>query len=179
MARTLPMNPSCPTDRINRFCPPPPHYSARNSQSSIDSHQLWLIQKFQRRLLAFAVDQLADAMELTMIAFLAGDKMPWGLSKGDMALLQTLVLIGMGIGSNATGWVSDRFGRKPATALSIVAAALGGVAAVFSPTRVPYCVPYNCRMWRGCCPCRTLYTDFLPVPDAGAGTTATKTENTW
>ena len=134
--------------------------------------------KFQRRLLAFAgTTQLADAMELTMIAFLAGEiKCPWGLSKGDMALLQTLVLIGMGIGSNVTGWVSDRFGRKPATALSIVAAALGGVAAVFSPN---FGFLIVCRTIVGCgvgaAPAAlTLYTDFLPVPDAGVGNDSDK-----
>jgi MFS family permease len=123
--------------------------------------------RFQRRLLVFAgATQLADAMELTMIAFLAGEiKCPWGLSNGDMTLLQTLVLLAMGVGSNLVGWISDRLGRRPATAVSITAATLGGVVAAFSPS---FAFLVACRVvvgfGVGAAPAAlTLYTDFLPT----------------
>ena len=77
--------------------------------------------------------QFADAMELLLISFLAAEiRCPFELQVYDITLLQTCVLLGMWMGSNGTGILSDTFGRRPSVILSLICTVAGGLTSTFA-----------------------------------------------
>ena len=124
---------------------------------------------FRRRLwLLTGLTQFADALELLLLAFLAAElRCPWALSEYDVTLLQTLVLLGMALGGNAVAVASDRWGRRPATILSVAMAVAGGLAASAAPSfAVLLCARFVVGAGVGAAPAAlTLYVEFLPAPN--------------
>ena len=109
--------------------------------------------------------QLADAMELLLLSFLASEiRCPFQLNQYDVTLLQTCVLIGMWIGSNATGIFSDSFGRKPAVIISLVCTVFGGLASTFALNfKTIVTARFVVGLGVGSAPVAlTLFTEFLP-----------------
>ena len=121
---------------------------------------------FSARLwLATGMTQFADALELLLLSFLASEiRCPFHLSTYSITLLQTCVLIGMWLGSNVSGVLSDKVGRKPTLILSLACTVAGGLAATFA---MDFDTILVCRfvvgLGVGSAPVAiTLFTDFLP-----------------
>ena len=120
------------------------------------SARLWLLT---------GMTQFADALELLLLSFLASEiKCPFHLSTYSITLLQTCVLIGMWLGSNVSGVLSDKVGRKPTLILSLACTVAGGVSATFA---MDFSTILICRfmvgLGVGSAPVAiTLFTDFLP-----------------
>ena len=122
--------------------------------------------KFSARLwFLCGLTQFADACELLLLSFLASEiRCPFHLNTYDITLLQTCVLIGMLLGSNATGILSDKSGRRPAVLLSLICTVVGGLSSTFASNFITILGGrFIVGLGVGSAPVAlTLFTDFLP-----------------
>nr|WP_299280879.1 multidrug effflux MFS transporter [uncultured Tateyamaria sp.] len=77
--------------------------------------------------IAFSIDAM-----LTALPAIATDIAPGGVEQA--ALIMTMFLVGMGIGTFITGPLSDAIGRKPVVYIGLAIYALGAVLAWIAPT---------------------------------------------
>lgn len=92
--------------------------------------------RFQRKLLAICgLGWAADAMEVLLVSFaMPSMAAEWSLSKGQTALLQTAIFIGMILGALVWGRLADRIGRKIGFMLTIAVYSLFGALSALSPS---------------------------------------------
>ena len=109
--------------------------------------------------------QLADAAELLLISFLADEvRCQWSLGPFCVALLSTVVFLGMLAGACSLGVLSDMYGRRVGYLVSVGFTAAFGIVSVFSPA---FWFLALCRFFVGVgvgsAPAAlSLYTEFLP-----------------
>lgn len=92
--------------------------------------------RFQRRLLAICgLGWAADAMEVLLVSFaMPSMAAQWSLSKGQTALLQTAIFVGMILGALVWGRLADKGGRKICFMLTISVYSLFGSLSALSPS---------------------------------------------
>jgi MFS transporter, putative metabolite:H+ symporter len=92
--------------------------------------------RFQRKLLVICgLGWAADAMEVLLVSFaMPSMAAEWSLSKGQTALLQTAIFIGMILGALVWGRLADRIGRKIGFMLTIAVYSLFGALSALSPS---------------------------------------------
>jgi len=92
--------------------------------------------RFQRKLLAICgLGWAADAMEVLLVSFaMPSMAAEWSLSKGQTALLQTAIFVGMILGALVWGRLADKIGRKIGFMLTIAVYSLFGALSALSPS---------------------------------------------
>ncbi|KAH3736462.1 hypothetical protein DPMN_043030 [Dreissena polymorpha] len=91
---------------------------------------------FQFRLWAITgLFSMADACEMMLLAVLSPElRCQWGLSQTHVALITTVVFIGMGTASPFWGILADRYGRRNNLMLASVVVWYFGLLTSFSPS---------------------------------------------
>ncbi|GFO02437.1 synaptic vesicle 2-related protein [Plakobranchus ocellatus] len=139
-------------------------------QESIDASGLgW----FQVKLSIVAgFTWMADSMEIMLLSILGPVlSCDWFLASWEQALLTTMVMTGMMLGSSYWGSLTDKYGRKTALTLATVLIGYFGFLSAFSPMYIWMII---CRFLVGCClaalpQTAVLYSEFLPTKARPAG----------
>eukprot|EP00210_Caulerpa_lentillifera_P009077 g8661.t1 len=122
-------------------------------------------------LFVLGMSWFADATEILVLSFLGPDvKCEWDLSGAAMSIIGTVVFVGMGIGAYIWSCISNIFGRKPASILSVGVIVVAGTLSAFAPN---YWTLVSLRTIAGIglggsTPIYTMYSEFLPVDRRGA-----------
>ncbi|GFR77090.1 synaptic vesicle 2-related protein [Elysia marginata] len=116
--------------------------------------------------------QMADSMEIMLLSILGPVlSCDWFLPPWQQALLTTLVMTGMMLGSSYWGSITDKYGRRTALALATTLIGYFGFLSAFSPM---YTWMAIIRFLVGCClaalpQTATLYSEYLPTKNRPAG----------
>ncbi|GAA6217082.1 synaptic vesicle 2-related protein-like isoform X1 [Lates japonicus] len=127
--------------------------------------------KFQWKIsLLTGLSWLGDAMEMMILSILGPQlHCEWRLHSYEVALLTSVVFVGMGIGSPVWGKLCDKYGRKVGLVICMCWTLYYGLMSTFAPVYgwllvlrglVGFCVG-------GAPQAVTLYSEFLPVKARG------------
>nr|XP_046231715.1 synaptic vesicle 2-related protein-like [Scatophagus argus] len=128
--------------------------------------------KFQWKIsLLTGLSWIADAMEMMILSILGPQlHCEWRLPSYQVALITSVVFVGMGISSPLWGKLSDKYGRRAGVTICMCWTLYYGLLSAFVPVYGWLLVLRGLVGFGigGACQSVTLYTEFLPMKARGA-----------